>query len=75
MTTTIWLIYFICLALCITSLLKCVIVRKIRDIDLRLPNFCAGCMRHLKFYETLPILSFIILKGKCKSCKEKIPLI
>ena len=36
------------------------------------PSHCPNCNHRLKFWELLPILSFIFQKGKCTSCKQKI---
>lgn len=53
-------------------------------LGLRLPNnesvvfpssHCPKCNHELKWYELIPILSFIFLKGRCKECKEKIALL
>lgn len=33
---------------------------------------CFSCSKTLSWYELFPILSFIFLKGKCRSCKTKI---
>lgn len=47
----------------------------------RLPNnmsivfpasHCPKCNHKLKFYELIPVLSYIFLRGRCKSCKERI---
>lgn len=38
------------------------------------PSFCPKCNHRLKWYELIPILSYIIQRGKCKNCQEKIPL-
>jgi len=35
---------------------------------------CDSCMRPLKWYELFPVLSFIFLKGRCLTCKTKIPV-
>lgn len=35
---------------------------------------CDSCMRPLKWYELFPVLSFLILKGRCLICKTKIPV-
>ncbi|WP_462420580.1 prepilin peptidase [Salinicoccus sp. Marseille-QA3877] len=35
---------------------------------------CDSCMRSLKWYELFPVLSFIFLKGRCLTCKSKIPI-
>lgn len=33
---------------------------------------CDSCHRYLKFYELIPVFSYIFLGGKCKTCGEKI---
>lgn len=35
---------------------------------------CPNCNTRLKFYDLVPIVSFIFLKGKCKYCEKKISL-
>ena len=36
---------------------------------------CNSCERNLRWFELIPIISFIVQKGKCISCKSKIPFI
>ena len=36
-------------------------------------SHCINCNHKLSWYENIPILSYIFLKGKCRNCKEKIP--
>lgn len=36
------------------------------------PSHCPNCNHRLKWYELIPIFSFIIQLGKCKKCKQKI---
>ena len=52
-------------------------------VGYRLPNkmsivypdsHCPNCNHKLKFYELVPILSYIFLGGKCKSCKKRISI-
>ena len=47
----------------------------------RLPNdqsvvkgrsFCPSCKEQIKWYDNIPFLSFIFLKGKCRNCGNKI---
>jgi len=33
---------------------------------------CESCGTQLKWYELIPVISFVILRGRCKSCKAKI---
>ena len=50
-------------------------------VGLRLPNknsiikpgsHCLKCNHKLAWWENIPVISYIFLKGRCKSCKEKI---
>lgn len=52
-------------------------------VILRLPNHesivhdsshCPNCKTPIKPYDLIPILSYILLKGKCRSCKTKISI-
>lgn len=36
-------------------------------------SFCPKCKHKLKWYENIPIVSFLIQGGKCRECKCKIP--
>ena len=47
----------------------------------RLPNnesvvkgrsFCPSCKNKIKWYDNIPFLSFLFLKGKCRNCSNKI---
>ena len=33
---------------------------------------CPYCQKQLNWYELIPVLSFIIQKGRCRSCHQKI---
>lgn len=35
-------------------------------------SHCTKCNNKLKYYELIPVLSFLFLGGKCKNCKTKI---
>lgn len=35
-------------------------------------SHCPKCLHELKWYELIPIISFIIQKGKCKNCQAKL---
>ena len=38
------------------------------------PSHCPACGHKLKWYENIPIFSWLFLRGKCKACGEKIGL-
>ncbi len=35
-------------------------------------SYCPKCLSKIKWYDNIPLLSFLILKGKCRSCSQKI---
>ena len=46
---------------------------KYPDIFIR-NSHCEKCKKELKWYELIPILSFVIFNGKCKECGYRVPL-
>ncbi len=36
------------------------------------PSHCPNCKKKIKWYDNIPLLSYILLKGKCRNCKAKI---
>lgn len=37
-------------------------------------SHCPACEKPVKFYDNIPVLSYIVLKGKCRHCKTRISL-
>lgn len=37
-------------------------------------SFCPNCRSKIKFYDNIPIISFFILKARCRRCKYPIPV-
>ncbi len=37
-------------------------------------SFCPSCKEQIKWFDNIPFLSFIFLKGECRNCKSKIHL-
>ena len=35
------------------------------------PSACPSCGTHISFYDNIPILSYIILRGRCRNCKTE----
>lgn len=35
-------------------------------------SHCPGCKARIRWYDNIPLLSFVILAGQCRDCKEKI---
>lgn len=56
------------------SFTNVIIYRIPKKISLLRPSSsCTQCGYHLKWYENVPIVSFLLLKGKCKQCNKRIP--
>lgn len=36
------------------------------------PSHCPKCQERIKWYDNIPVLSFFILRGRCRSCGQKI---
>tara|TARA_R110000868_G_C10946642_1_gene767464 strand:- start:54 stop:965 length:912 start_codon:yes stop_codon:yes gene_type:complete len=50
--------------------------KKHTSLNLAYPaSFCPSCKTNIKFYDNIPIFSYLFLKGKCRACKTKIPFI
>jgi len=37
------------------------------------PSHCEACGYKLGFWDLIPIVSYLVLRGRCRSCKAKIP--
>ncbi len=58
------------------SFLGCMGYRIPNKIKTTYPSsFCSSCNKPLKWYMNIPIFSYIIQKGRCVYCKEKIGII
>ena len=71
-------IFLLVLGACIGSYLCCQVrrlrlkERKKKPLGNR--SVCLHCHRKLKWYDNLPIISWLMLKGKCRHCHKKIGL-
>ena len=36
-------------------------------------SHCVSCNHKLKWYENIPIISYLLLRGKCSECGREIP--
>ncbi len=66
-------IFFVFLfGLILGSFLNCLIWRLKKKESLWGRSYCPNCLKQLTWYENIPVLSFIFLKGKCRGCKKNI---
>jgi leader peptidase (prepilin peptidase) / N-methyltransferase len=68
-----WVVFLFAIGCCIGSFLNVVIYRVPRDKSLvRPPSACPSCGMHIRFYDNIPLFSWLILGGKCRYCKTRI---
>ena len=61
------------LGLCFGSFLNVCIYRLPLGLSVSTPrSACPGCKRPIAFYDNVPILSWLLLRGRCRNCKTKI---
>ena len=75
-TTIWWLLFWTVLGLCIGSFLNVVIHRLPRGQSLRDPvwSYCPNCLHCIRWYDNLPVVSFIRLGGRCRDCRAPISM-
>lgn len=61
------------LGLVLGSFANVCIYRMPRDLSIVRPNsHCTNCNTAIKWYDNIPVLSYIFLRGKCRKCGSKI---
>jgi len=59
----------------IGSFLNVLMFRIPKGISIVKPNsFCPCCKKPIKWYENIPLVSYILLKGKCSACRKQISI-
>lgn len=70
---TLTLLYVAAAGLVFGSFFNVVIYRLPRGLNLSRPaSACPGCGARIKPYDNIPLLSYLILRGKCRRCGRKI---
>ncbi len=72
-----WVFIFL-FGLAIGSFLNVCIHRiPLSDVSIHSPrrSFCPECKEPINFYDNIPVLSYLLLRGRCRSCKAKISVI
>jgi leader peptidase (prepilin peptidase)/N-methyltransferase len=69
MQETIWIIFLAALGACIGSFLNVVAYRLPRGESLISPgSHCPACGTPIRWYDNLPVFSYLFLRGKCRFC-------
>lgn len=58
----------------IGSFLNVCIYRLPRDLSIVKPrSFCPRCNAFIKWFDNIPIISYLLLRGRCRNCRARIP--
>ena len=70
------IIFIFILGLIMGSFANVCIYRMPRNLSIVKPNsHCTNCNSFIKWYDNIPVISYIFLKGKCRNCGSKISFI
>jgi len=68
-----WITFLAITGACIGSFLNVVICRLPRGQSIVFPpSHCFSCGRHIKWYDNIPLVSWLVLRGRCRFCRERI---
>jgi leader peptidase (prepilin peptidase)/N-methyltransferase len=72
-TNLYFIILFSLLGLCVGSFLNVVALRFLSDTPITHPaSNCPNCQTPIRPYDNIPLLGWLLLGGKCRSCKQRI---
>jgi leader peptidase (prepilin peptidase)/N-methyltransferase len=62
------------LGLCVGSFLNVVIYRVPRRLSIVWPgSFCPACRAPIHWYDNLPVVGWMVVGGRCRACRARIP--
>lgn len=65
-------LFIVILGLVIGSFLNCLIWRLYKNESLLGRSYCPRCRRKISWYDNIPLLSFLFLRGRCRHCRKTI---
>ncbi len=70
---TLLLVFSALLGLACGSFANVLIFRLPRDLSIvRPPSHCPSCDKEIRWYRNIPVISYIVLRGRCADCKARI---
>ncbi len=73
MEEIIWIVFVLFIGACVGSFLNVVIYRLPRGQSIVFPSsHCPTCGRAIKWYDNIPLISWLALRGRCRFCKTNI---
>jgi prepilin signal peptidase PulO-like enzyme (type II secretory pathway) len=72
MEDALYILFTFTFGLCLGSFLNALVYRLHEKKSLWGRSECPECQAKIKWYDNLPVLSFFILKFKCRTCQQKI---
>lgn len=74
-TQPIWMVFIFIIGLCVGSFLNVMALRFLADEPIVLPpSHCPKCDTKLRPIDNIPVISYLLLGGKCHHCKEPISI-
>lgn len=67
-----YLSFFVVCGAIIGSFTNCFVWRLYKDESLMGRSYCPKCRKQISWYDNIPVLSFLLLRGKCRHCHQKI---
>ena len=66
------LFFIFIFGLIIGSFLNCLVWRLHTGEGMMNRSYCPKCKQQIAWYDNIPVLSFVLLGGKCRHCRQKI---
>ena len=51
----------------------CIVRIPVKKSIISPPSHCPVCNKPISFYDNIPLISYIILNGSCRTCRTPIP--
>ncbi len=68
-------IFIFILGLIIGSFINCLVYRLYTEQSfIRSRSFCPHCRVIIRWFDNIPLLSYLLLRGRCRACRQKISL-